>query len=519
MASIAVFSRGAVAALVVTVAAVACSKSAPSVTQSCATLCSVTPDCGGASCLEYCAAVETACNDSAEQTVFTDWVNCNGTLACASGVYVGLGSCVDQNAALGACYSSTGGHPDGGGTKPDATSAKPDANTAKPDATSAPLKGEAGAGDSTTSPSKCATASASSLASNPNDQDAIGPYVAYMDNLAMHPGCSTTGLTTRLAVDGTAAGYTAAVINGGAYKCAAKEYGTDDGAKPIVVLVHGNSSTPGDWEAFVNDASHTPMIAETLVADGVHAYAADVRYDLVPTDTTNNPAKNFDHGWAVPIVESLLTNLFAQYPAPRMFNLAGFSTGSTVLRDALRRMLRKGENPFARIHGILYASGANHGGSAYATDCVNESSPANPTMAGLVACQVGNRTNYTLTPFESPLNGGQLDLPSFDTPCADGSTAYGQTGACGCNTVHYTTSVYADGANGTLLDELVSQASAMLDGAQNLTVTQTEPGTCTGSGSSMTCSGYFFYPSFEHHYGSIRSVQGIAIAKTALEAQ
>jgi pimeloyl-ACP methyl ester carboxylesterase len=357
------------------------------------------------------------------------------------------------------------------------------------------------------------------LAGNQADDDAVPPYITYMDDLATHPGCSTVGLTSRLALDGTPAGYSPAVINGGCFKCAAKDYGTpspDDATKPIIVLVHGNSSTPGDWEAYVNDPEHTPMIAETLVADGYHVYASDVRYDLVPTDTQNNPAKNYDHGWAVPIVESLLENLMVMYPPPRMFNIAGFSIGPTVIRDSLRRMFRKGLNPFARIHALHYASGGNHGVSSYTTYCISETSPANSTMAGLAACQLGNRTNYVVTPFETPLNGGQPDVASFDTPCSDGDTAYGQTGVCGGNKVVYTTVVFADEPNGTLLDEFVSQTSSALIGANNMTVTQPEPGVCTGSGTT-NCQGYFFYPNYEYHYGAIRSAQGIAIAKAALE--
>jgi pimeloyl-ACP methyl ester carboxylesterase len=341
-----------------------------------------------------------------------------------------------------------------------------------------------------------------------------------MDDLATHPGCTTTGIGTRLAIDGTPASYTPAVINGGAFKCSAKDYGTpspDDPTKPIIVLVHGNSSTPNDWEAYSGDPAKTPMIAETLVGDGYHVYASDVRFDQVPVDKTNNPAQNYDHGWAVPIVQSLLENLFEQYPPPRMFNIAAFSIGPTVVRDALRRMFKKCLNPFSRIHALHYASGGHHGVSTYTMDCVSETNPANSTMAGLAACQLGDRAEYTLTPFEAPLNGAQMDIASYDTPCSDGNTAYGLTGVCGGNTVVYTTVVFADQPNGTLLDEFVSQKSAALVGANNMTVTQPEPGSCTGSGMSMMCTGYFLYPDFEYHYGAIRSAQGIMIAKTALE--
>jgi hypothetical protein len=126
-------------------------------------------------------------------------------------------------------------------------------------------------------------------------------------------------------------------------------------------------------------------------------------------------------------------------------------------------------------------------------------------MAGLAACQLGNRAGYVPTPFEIPLNGGSTDAVSFDTPCSDGMTAYGMTGVCGCNTVVYTTVVFQDPESGPLLDEFVSQASAHLNGANNQTVNQIEPDT------------FFFKGLFPHHYGAIRSAEGIAIAKAALE--
>ncbi len=352
--------------------------------------------------------------------------------------------------------------------------------------------------------------------------DATG--ITYMDDLTTHPGCSTAGLSTRTELDGTAASYTPAVIPG--FTCAAKDYGApanEDTTKPIIILVHGNSSTPNNWETYAKDPAQTPMIAETLVADGYHVYASDARYDLVPTDTTNNPSKNYDHAWAVPIVQSLFESLFAMYPK-RQFNIAAFSLGPTIVRDALRRMLNKGENPYARIHAIHFASGGHHGVSTYASECASETNPKVPGMAGAAACQLGDRTNYVLTPFEAPLNGpggidGIQDEVSWDTPCSDGNTAYGQTGVCGCNTVVYTTVVFADPANGPLLDEFVSETASRLHGANNMTVTQVQDGVCTNPSDQSTCTGYFFFPNFEHHFGSIRSAQGIAIAKAALETK
>ena len=85
--------------------------------------------------------------------------------------------------------------------------------------------------------------------------------ITYLDDLGKHPGCSTAGLSARTNLDGTPASYTPAVIPG--YPCAAKEYkpaSGDDPSKNIVVLVHGNSSTPTDWETYVNDTAKTPMI-------------------------------------------------------------------------------------------------------------------------------------------------------------------------------------------------------------------------------------------------------------------
>jgi hypothetical protein len=379
---------------------------------------------------------------------------------------------------------------------------------------------EAASGDSgTTMTAVCspdAGLSATSLAANTRDEDSTDTTtIVYRDDLTMHPGCTTVGITTRTWLDGTPAKYTPAVINGGKFTCSAKEYpvpANEDVTKPIIVLVHGNSSTPNDWEVYANDPTKAPMISETLLADGYHVYASDVRFDKVPIDMTNNPAQNYDHGWAVPIVQSLLTNLFEQYPPPRMFNIGAFSIGPTVVRDALRRMLRLGLNPFARIHAMHFASAGNHGVGTYTALCGK-----NTTMAGLAACQLGNRQGYTVTPFELPLNGGNPpDTQSFDTPCADGTTAFGQANACGCNKVVYTTAVFKDNADGTTLDEIVDEASTALVGATNMTVTEPEPGTCP-AGSTTNCVGYFSYPELEYHFASIRSAQGIAIAKAALE--
>lgn len=343
---------------------------------------------------------------------------------------------------------------------------------------------------------------------DPTQNDTIddsSENLVYRDDLSAHPGCTTAGLESRLAVDTTPAGYTAAVIEG--FPCAAKEYprpADEDQRRALVVLVHGNSSVPGDWETAPNDPDQQPMIAETLVADGWHVYAADFRYDKVddpPDQSTGNPAKNFDHGWATPILEQLLRSLHEKYPS-RKINLAGFSLGSTVIRDALRRMHHRGERPFEYVGALLLGSGANHGVNSYPALCGDPKNPNNKTMRGVVACQLGNRDNYVPTAFLTPLNGPE---GAYETPCADGQRAYGQDGVCGGNSVHYTTVVFRDAPNGVLEDEFVSERSAALEGADNRTV------------STVDTSGFLLNGIFAHHYGAIRSAEGVQIAREALE--
>ena len=68
------------------------------------------------------------------------------------------------------------------------------------------------------------------------------------------------------------------------YKCAAKAYPlvNEDAKKPIVLLMHGNSSTPADWEKFPADkADALPMLADRLSAQGFRVLAVDFRYDKV----------------------------------------------------------------------------------------------------------------------------------------------------------------------------------------------------------------------------------------------
>src|SRR5579883_3275644 len=109
---------------------------------------------------------------------------------------------------------------------------------------------------------------------NPYDADVI-PY----RDLASHPGCTTAGLS-----------YAPTSIPG--FPCAAKEYkpATEDTSKPIVLLVHGNSDSPMEFEvchpgsdkvtgSCVDPSKSPPMLSERLMAAGFHAFAVDMRPD------------------------------------------------------------------------------------------------------------------------------------------------------------------------------------------------------------------------------------------------
>ncbi|GAC1547367.1 MAG: hypothetical protein NVS3B10_11230 [Polyangiales bacterium] len=317
--------------------------------------------------------------------------------------------------------------------------------------------------------------------------------------LAGHPGCTVDGLEARAVTP-----YTAAKIPG--YQCAAKEYPMgatpEDKSKPIVLLVHGNSSTPADYEKYPADTG-TPMLSERLVAAGFHTFAVDMRFDKTDDPTGDNAkgnaAHNIDHGWGVPIVQHFVESMMAAYPG-RQFEIVSFSLGPTVVRDALRRSHKKGTHVFERIDGLVYVSGANHGVSSFRALCAS-----NPTMRGRVACEMGDRTAYVMTDFHKPLNGPD---GAFETPCLDGDSAYGQTGVCGKHKVKYTTVVMQDISQGTFQDEFVSEASAALKGADNKTVSlaDTDP------------TGYFLKGLFKSHYGPLRSEAGLKIILGALGA-
>lgn len=331
--------------------------------------------------------------------------------------------------------------------------------------------------------------------------------MGYRDDLGAHPGCTTAELS-----------YPAANIPG--YQCAAMDFNGVLGSPanpnaPIVLLVHGNSDTPDSWMSYRPDTPCTdgdgvpvigategaPMLAERLASAGIQTYGVDLRFDRVDDPGTNNDtenaAKNMDHGWAVPIAQHFIRATMEANPG-RRFVVVGFSLGVTVIRDALRRLyVNEGFNPFGQLDHAILMAGANHGVSSFAL-C-----GANPTMRGRVACQMGNRAAFEPTSFLQPLNGPG---GAYETPCADGNSAYGAAGACEGNTVRYTTIVMEDLPTGEQQDLFVSQASAALAGADNRTIGLND----------VDQSNYFFCGLFRNHYGAARSEAALEVVRAAL---
>lgn len=340
-------------------------------------------------------------------------------------------------------------------------------------------------------------------ATDPSDATSV----SYRDDLAAHPGCTTEGL-----------GYQAAVLPD--YRCAARDFstelgGTDAPGAPVVLLVHGNSDAPDSWMAYapetpctdeggnprVGATENAPMLAERLVSAGVRTYAVDLRFDRVDDPATNNEtenaAKNMDHGWAVPITQHFIRSAMEAHP-DRRFVIMGFSLGVTVARDALRRLaVNDGFDVFSRLDHAIYLAGANHGVSSFAL-C-----GSNPTMRGRVACEMGNRAAFAPTDFLRPLNGAEGE---YETPCADGESAFGLEGACGGNTVQYTTIVMEDLPGGEQQDLFVSEASSALRGADNRTIGLND----------VDESNYFFCGLFRNHYGAARSEAALEVVRQAL---
>jgi pimeloyl-ACP methyl ester carboxylesterase len=330
---------------------------------------------------------------------------------------------------------------------------------------------------------------------DPDAGDTAEPTgVEYHDDLAAHPGCTSAGL-----------GYTAAAIPG--YSCAAKQYPFPDGAsedtsKPIVLLIHGNSDSPAAWERFPADEG-IDQLAERLSASGFRTIAVDLRIDRVSEmdpvgdNESENAAHNIDHGWSVPIVQHLIESV-VDANAGRRVSVVSFSLGVTVTRDALRRLQReRGADVWSQIEDLVYLAGANHGVSSCAL-CAS-----NPTMRGVVTCEMGCRDNFSPTQFMSALNGAGGE---HETPCSDGATAYGESDACGGNVVDHTTIVMRDLPDGTYQDLFVSEESARLAGADNRRIELTD----------VDPSGYFFDGLFRNHYGACRSEAALSVIATKL---
>jgi hypothetical protein len=279
------------------------------------------------------------------------------------------------------------------------------------------------------------------------------------------------------------------------------------------------------------------MLAAKLVAKGYRVIAVDFRADVVPTlanaslsATSTDPGYgdsigNIDHGWSVPILESLIQSVMTANPDKKI-SLVGHSLGGTIIQDAIRRTYNAYKagsfsiNPLAQIHGVVLASGAIHGVAGGTTAC-----NLYTTMRGSVNCELGDRDNYSPTDFHN-VNNGPSDL--FAVPCADGSYAYGKQGECGGNTIQWFTTTIQDPANGMLADEFVSQSAARINmdnyDATNKTVVSPD---CVDNHvnpqSDYDSSGFFFdlgtYPFqgfLANHFGTIRSDEGMAYIVSAL---
>ncbi len=389
----------------------------------------------------------------------------------------------------------------------------------------------------------------------PQNQDNYRTYDGKYRPLTNHPGCSVTNLyydKTNTAGttpykdgnnDGKWTGNSAfggpnaatgfidgdkAKIEG--YPCAAKEYtqNSEDSSKPIVILVHGNSTRPHTWEKFlltpgtpVNtatenvqftaDSTSRDQLAEKLIAQRFRVIAVDFRTDVVTSidpsanASTQNSSGNIDHGWATPILQSLVKAVMRNNPN-RKVALVGHSLGVTVARDAVRRLYVEwssgrsgGINPFPQLSHVILGSGANHGVSTYDTQ-PNSLCAANDTMRGTIVCEMGSRSNYVQTYFHKPLNGPR-DL--FATPCADGDYAFGKTGQCGNNVVKYYTLTMTDKTKGTnYQDFYVSEAASRIemDGCVTNTLTTLN---------DYDTSGYFVNGFIANHFGSMRSNAGV----------
>lgn len=363
-------------------------------------------------------------------------------------------------------------------------------------------------------------------------QDSFGGH--YRDDLAHHPGCKprtayTTNMTEPFVTDNEATVPPGTPANIPGYPCAAKEYTqpNEDTSKPIVILVHGNSSGVGSFEEyskasiagtqimsssgfqFTVDSTTRQQLATKLIAAGYKVYGFDARTDLVKTQVgysaQTNAFSNMDHGWGVPMLQSMIKAVMLANPT-RKVSIIGHSLGTTDIRDALRRLYNEHKagtqgsvNPFAQLKDAIYLSGANHG-VVGGNGCDQTST----NMKVTVLCEMGDRAAFQPTYFSSA-NNGPHDI--WTTPCADGDYAFGDHDACGGNVVQYTTVTMQDIAAGSFQDEFVSEASASLD----------NPGCVDNVKDTLDDydrSGYFFNGNngfFASHFGSARSDAGMTV--------
>ncbi len=287
----------------------------------------------------------------------------------------------------------------------------------------------------------------------PTKNEGNKDVIPYRD-LATHPGCTVAGLDTR-----TASAYVPATIPG--YKCAAKAYPlpNEDKTKPIVLLMHGNSSTPGDWEKFPADkADALPMLADRLVAQNYRVLAVDVRYDKVDDPHADKqdrvtPVSTSIHGWAVPIPPAL--HRLGDHGVPRSRivtrRVLGRPPPSRATRSAAS--IARARSPSSTSRISCSRPGSHHGVSSFRALCgtnphdARQDSPASSATAPPSRPPSSSR--------RSTARGG-----AWETPCADGDTAYGQKGVCGTHKVTYTTVVMKDVKEGTYQDEFVSEGSS-----------------------------------------------------------
>lgn len=366
----------------------------------------------------------------------------------------------------------------------------------------------------------------------------------YRDNLAQHPGCRpresyTANTSEPLVVDNATAGTPGSPLVLPGFTCAAKDYTqpNEDTTKPIVVLVHGNSSGVTSFEEYLNASSQTSgntlptdsagdsisvtfettaraQLATRLIEQGYRVIGFDARTDLIAGQNngtydraTLNPFFNRDHAWDVPLFQALVKSLITNYPN-RKLSFVTHSLGTTTTRDGLRRMYNEFKagvagsvNPYEHVQDLVYASGANHGVGSGTALC-QLLDPANPNTRYTVACELADRIAYQPSYFLAP-NNGPNDL--WAAPCADGSYAFGDRDACGGNIIQYTTLTMVDIAAGALQDEFVSEASARLDldGCVDNHLTTL---------ADIDRSGFFFtggWGAFAAHFGVVRADVGL----------